>query len=315
MTYKYIEIAPYNLNWPKQFELEAAKIKEALSDNCIEIHHIGSTSVPGLAAKPIIDILPVVKDIRIVEEVESAMQALGYEGGKELFLIPKRRMFSKSADIRTHNVHIFEKDSPEIDCHLKFRNWLRENQEDKALYAQLKQDLAKKFPDNMLQYYSAKEEFILKIGLKSGWHGLRIVEAYSNKELKTAKAFRQKYIFDSNNIQDPYLWTFDNKYHIHFLLYKGTEIIGYAHIQLWPQNRVALRIIAIDDNNRGYGYGGEFLKFCEIWLKSASYKSIHIESTQKAYSFYKKYDYVEMPFNDPDHYESAPNDIAVGKIL
>lgn len=315
ITYKNIEIVPYNPDWPLEFEKEAEKIKAALGDNCIEVHHIGSTSVLGLAAKPIIDILPVVKDINKVDQAILAMQELGYEMGKELFIIPHRKMFAKTSEIRTHNVHIFKQDSAEIDCHLKFRNWLREHPNDRDKYTLLKQNLAEKFPDNMLLYYSGKEDFILNIGAKSGWDKLRIVQAHTLKELETSKALRQKYIFDQAGLKDPYLWTFDSQDHIHFVFYKGIEIIGYAHIQLWPETRAALRIIAIDENYRNNGYGGEFLKLCEKWLKVQGYKSLHIESSPRAYSFYKKYNYVEMPFNDPDHYESDERDIPVGKIL
>src|SRR5271170_541544 len=64
MTLKEIEVVPYNPDWPKLFDAEAAKIKQALGPNCIAIHHIGSTAVPNLAAKPIIDILPVVLDLK-----------------------------------------------------------------------------------------------------------------------------------------------------------------------------------------------------------------------------------------------------------
>lgn len=72
-----IEVVPYNPNWPLVFEEEAAKIREALGDNYIDIHHIGSTSVPNLAAKPIIDIIPVVRDIHAIDKL--AMESLGYE--------------------------------------------------------------------------------------------------------------------------------------------------------------------------------------------------------------------------------------------
>lgn len=315
MTYKHIEVVTYNPDWPDQFKTEAGKIKQALGDNCIDIHHIGSTSVPGLAAKPLIDILPVVKDIRLIEQAILAMQELGYEMGKELFKILNRMMFIKSNNIRTHNVHIFEQGSSEIDCHLKFRNCLREHPEDRASYAKLKQDLATKFPDNMLQYYSGKEQFILEIGKRSGWNSLRIVQAHTFKEIKEAKALRQKYIFNQTGLQDPYLWTFESQDHIHFVFYKGAEIIGYAHIQLWPENRAALRIIAIDENYRNNGYGGEFLKLCEKWLRLQGYKNLHIESSPKAYTFYKKYGYIEMAFNDPDNYPSDESDIPVGKLL
>ncbi len=144
---------------------------------------------------------------------------------------------------------------------------------------------------------------------------LRVAKASDDAELEAAKTLRQKYIFDQAELKDPYLWTFGNEDHIHFVLYKDAEIIGYAHIQLWPENRAALRIIAIDENNRNNGYGGEFLKLCEKWLRLQGYKRLHIESSPKAYSFYKKYDYIEMPFDDPDNYESDARDIPVGKIL
>lgn len=64
---RLIEVVSYDANWPMQFEQEAERIKKALGSNCIEIHHIGSTSVPGLAAKPIIDMIPVVLDISKVD--------------------------------------------------------------------------------------------------------------------------------------------------------------------------------------------------------------------------------------------------------
>src|SRR5580698_1970268 len=76
-----IEVVPYNPEWPQMFEAEAALIKKALGDNCIAIHHIGSTSIPGLSAKPIIDILPVVKDILKVDA--KPIEALGYQAKGE----------------------------------------------------------------------------------------------------------------------------------------------------------------------------------------------------------------------------------------
>lgn len=74
-----IKVVPYNGNWPKMFEQESALIQQALGANCIIIHHIGSTSIPGLSAKPIIDMLPVVKNILEVDKATKAMESLGYE--------------------------------------------------------------------------------------------------------------------------------------------------------------------------------------------------------------------------------------------
>lgn len=315
-TYKHIEVVPYNPAWPLEFEKEAAKIKAALSDNCLRIHHIGSTSVSGLSAKPIIDIILECKDNK---NSIKPLENIGYEYRGE-FNIPFRNYFCKRDQIRV-NLHCYEQGNPELNLNLKFRDYLRTHPDAKAEYEQLKYNLLKQessFKKNnsiFTGYNLGKDQFIRKILQKLDLTSLRISKSVHYAELEAAKTLRQKYIFDQAGIKDPYLWTFESQDHIHFAFYKGVQIIGYAHIQLWPKNRAALRIIAIDENYRNNGYGGEFLKLCEKWLKLQGYKSLHIESSPKAYSFYKKYGYIEMPFDDPDKYESDPNDIPIGKIL
>ncbi|MCP4923601.1 MAG: GrpB family protein [bacterium] len=176
-----IEVVPYDPDWATLFEAEAEKIKEVLGENCLEIHHIGSTSVPGLAAKPIIDMIPVVKNITEVDLKNPEMIALGYEAKGE-FGIPFRRYFQKGVDVRTHNVHVFEAGSTEIDRHLKFRDWMRENEADRQAYASLKQDLAERFPDDIMGYCLGKSDFVASIDKKAGWNGLRLVMALTPEE-------------------------------------------------------------------------------------------------------------------------------------
>ncbi|MCZ6902209.1 MAG: GNAT family N-acetyltransferase [Rickettsia endosymbiont of Ixodes persulcatus] len=91
--------------------------------------------------------------------------------------------------------------------------------------------------------------------------------------------------------------------------------MGYSHIQLWSDERVATRIIVIDELKRNNNFGSKFLELCEKWLKSKGYKTLHIESSPAVLGFYRKNGYIEMPFNDPDGYESSPDDTAIGKIL
>ncbi|CDZ81906.1 dephospho-CoA kinase/protein folding accessory domain-containing protein [Candidatus Rubidus massiliensis] len=74
-----VKVVSYDPKWPLMFEAEAALIKQALGSNCLAVHHIGSTSIPGLSAKPIIDILPVVKNILEVDASTEAMENLGYD--------------------------------------------------------------------------------------------------------------------------------------------------------------------------------------------------------------------------------------------
>lgn len=309
-----IVVVPYNPAWADIYRVEAEEIQRALGHNCVEIHHIGSTSVPGLAAKPIIDILPVVRDIAAVDAARSAMEALGYQAMGE-HGIPMRRFFQKGNENRTHNVHIYEQGNPEIARHLKFRDWLCTHPEDRDAYAHLKEELAKRYPADIFAYTLGKEAFVAMIDDQTGCRGIRIVKALLPREWDALKRFRQTYFFDKVAIQDPYTWTFAHPDHVHLILYQGSDIIGYTHLQLWAGHRVAMRIIVIDEHFRGQGLGEQFLALVEKWLTSINYKSIHTESSPDALTFYKKCGYVEMAFDDPNGYESDPQDTAMGKML
>jgi len=162
---RIIEVVPYNSHWPQMFEAEAALIKKALGNNCIAIHHIGSTAVPGLSAKPVIDILPVVKSLIEVDRKAEAMQQIGYQALGE-YGIPLRRFFQKGGDLRTHHVHVFEKSNPAIRRHLQFRDWLRSHPEDAKAYQELKLELASKFPNDSESYVKGKAAFIQSIAAK-----------------------------------------------------------------------------------------------------------------------------------------------------
>jgi len=140
-------------------------------------------------------------------------------------------------------------------------------------------------------------------------------ECNTKEEWDAAENFRQKYFFDQVGIQDPYTWTFNNPEHIHLVLYENSQIIGYSHLQLWSNERAAMRIIVIDENKRNNGFGSKFLNLCEKYLKNLGYKTIHVESSPAALAFYKKHSYIEMPFNDPENHPHDPSDIPVGKIL
>jgi GrpB-like predicted nucleotidyltransferase (UPF0157 family) len=306
-----ITIVSYDPNWPLMFESEAKLIKQALGNNCITIHHIGSTSVPGLSAKPIIDMLPVVRDIQEVDKATKAMEALGYEAKGE-YGIAFRRYFQKEKKIRTH-VHVYQESDSEINRYLKFRDWMSSHADDAENYAKLKKELAAKFPQDIFHYCNGKDAFVASIDAKDGFDGWRIVQALTDREWSAVRNLRQQYFFKSK--ADPYSWTFKHKNHIHFVFYKNAEIIGYAHLQLWPKHRAALRIIVIDERYRNLGFGSQFLKLCERWLHHQGFRKLLVQSSPKAYKFYCNNEYVEMSFNDPDGNETDSQDIEMGKIL
>jgi len=142
------------------FEAESIEIKKILGENCSAIYHIGSTSVPGLAAKPIIDIMPVVHDLQAVDRVSAVWEEIGYEYMGE-FGIPGRRYLRKGGDERTHQVHIFaENNSHDIARHLAVRDYLRVHRDVCVRYAALKKALAKKYPYDIDGYCCGKEKFV-----------------------------------------------------------------------------------------------------------------------------------------------------------
>jgi GrpB-like predicted nucleotidyltransferase (UPF0157 family) len=159
-----VEVVPHNLHWRLLFESESKQIAIALAGNFIEIHHIGSTSIKTIYAKPIIDILVEVKSIDRVDGQNSGMEALGYECMGE-FGIENRRFFLKDnpVGIRTHHVHVFEVDSAQTARHLSFRDYLNAHLEKAQAYSTLKRGLAEKYPYNIKEYIEGKDTFIQEI--------------------------------------------------------------------------------------------------------------------------------------------------------
>jgi GrpB-like predicted nucleotidyltransferase (UPF0157 family) len=311
-----INVVPYNPDWPIIYEKESKLIKEALGDNCIEIHHIGSTSVPDLVAKPKIDMLAVVNS---PSAALKQLEKIGIQYRGE-YNIPLHCGFSKRGSVDI-NLHVYEKGHPEVDLNLLFRDYLRAHNQVRDEYAYLKKELLadessflknnSAFPNYTLR----KGDFIRKVLRRAGFNRLRMLKCNDETEWGAAKHFRQKYFFSPHGIDDPYTWTFNHPEHAHLILYQGTEIIGYAHIQFWPANRAAMRIIVIEEGKRNSRAGSAFLGWCEKWLKSMGINSLHAESRPTSLGFYTKNGYVEMPFNDPEGYESDPQDIAVGKAF
>lgn len=159
---RVIEVVPYNPRWKEEYALEAEKIKSIIEDEIISIHHIGSTSIEGIDAKPTIDILVEVKNINNIDEYNNKMQELRYISMGE-FGIEGRRFFIKGLCNRTHHVHIFEKGSSEIRRHLDFRDYMINNPDEAKKYAELKKKLAKKHTYDSNQYANGKSDYIRKI--------------------------------------------------------------------------------------------------------------------------------------------------------
>ncbi|RSK27165.1 GrpB family protein [Bacillus sp. HMF5848] len=161
-----VEVVPYKEEWKTLFEMESKNIKGIFKEHIVNVYHIGSTAIPNINAKPVIDIMAEVYDICVVDNFNVEMEKLGYKAHGE-HGIRKRRFYSKGGDARTHHVHIFEKESVEINRHLTFRDYMIAHPEDAIKYSELKQELAHKFSTNIDKYIEGKDSFIKAIDIKA----------------------------------------------------------------------------------------------------------------------------------------------------
>ncbi|WP_052672374.1 GrpB family protein [Aliterella atlantica] len=138
-----IVIVDYDANWYNQYEQEKSQILAALGDTIADIQHIGSTSVPGLAAKPIIDILLGLKEIPPTQAQVLSLEHLGYQYFGE-FGIPQRYYFRRGMP-RTHQIHAVQVDSDFWHRHILFRDFLRSHPQAAQQYEALKRKLAEEF--------------------------------------------------------------------------------------------------------------------------------------------------------------------------
>jgi GrpB-like predicted nucleotidyltransferase (UPF0157 family) len=149
-----IHLEEYNPDWPRLFEREAHRIQAALGDQALQVEHVGSTSVPGLAAKPLIDILLVVPDSTDESAYVPALEAAGYTLTVREPDWYEHRLF-KGPDTNV-NVHTFSAGCAEIERMLLFRDWLRSHPEDRERYEHTKRELAQHVWRYVQNYADAK---------------------------------------------------------------------------------------------------------------------------------------------------------------
>jgi GrpB-like predicted nucleotidyltransferase (UPF0157 family) len=165
---RLIEVIPYKPEWTAQYNEEATKIADILDHELIEIHHIGSTAIKGICAKPIIDILIVVRSIPYIDKLNERMIGIGYRPMGE-YGIKGRRFFIKGHDeLRTHHLHAFQLGDGQIKKYLYFRDYLIANPNVAKHYSDLKIELAGKYPHNIDKYMDGKDGFISNINASFG---------------------------------------------------------------------------------------------------------------------------------------------------
>jgi GrpB-like predicted nucleotidyltransferase (UPF0157 family) len=165
---KTVLIVPYDPEWNELFKSEADLLRNAVSELAVAIEHIGSTAVPGLAAKPIVDIVLAVRTSIDAQKCVPLVKEIGYEYKGEAG-IPGRHYFRKGGpDVSTHHLHVVEANRELWRSHLLFRDYLRTHPDAIGEYAALKHKLAIMFKDDRPAYTEAKSDFIRDILNKAG---------------------------------------------------------------------------------------------------------------------------------------------------
>ena len=164
MTTRNIVVVPYDEKWKFRFEEIVGELRAALGELALSIEHVGSTSVPGLAAKPIIDIDVVIEDESKLKAVIGALAKIGYQYEGNLG-IPGREAFGYEGKthLMEHHLYVCPKDSPELRRHLSFRDYLRAHPEAVQEYSRIKEEAARLFPHNIDGYINHKGTVIEKI--------------------------------------------------------------------------------------------------------------------------------------------------------
>jgi len=153
-----VKLVPHHKGWALAFEVEKKKLKKKLGKAIINIQHIGSTAVPGLAAKPILDIGAGVRSLAVAKKFMKPLRSLGYHFYKTF---QDQILFAKGSDTtRTHYLHVMRYNGPKWRTDRAFRQYLMTHPRRAAAYERLKKNLARRYPENREKYTAGKNTFI-----------------------------------------------------------------------------------------------------------------------------------------------------------
>lgn len=280
---KRVVVVPYREQWKTDFETIKQYLLPAVEDIIIGIEHIGSTSVEGLSAKPIIDIDIVIKDYSVFDTVVERLATLGYIHEGNLGIKDREAFdYKGNADLPKHHLYVCPEFSEELHKHITFRDYLRNNPEAVLKYSKVKEEGAKLFPDSIDDYITYKSPCIEEIYRKCGVYPIIEFVKINNKEFRLfakwsvrnyadnliisgTKKFRLKAIKTAKDeFKDVFPDGADSKdNYLYVVINKNDEKIGVIGYQKSPfeENAAFVTENIIKEDFRGKGYGkSAFLK-------------------------------------------------------
>ncbi len=256
---KKVVVVPYNPKWVVLFQNESLRIQETLGSHLLKVHHIGSTSIEGLIAKPKIDILCIIDKL----SNSFALKECDYDFKGELNL-PLHYYFRKQAAEIKYNLHVVEKDHGFIKLNLTFRDYIQSHPEAFKEYADLKKELIKdpnshqKVVSLFSGYNLGKDQFIKKILRKAHFDGDHVSFCMHTDEWKSYHRILK------SNFDTPLP---EKENHYYFVHYKGADVVSAAHLEIIDEKKAILRSIAADEqfDKRSKDH---LLDFIKKWLKN-----------------------------------------------
>ncbi len=169
MRTEHVVVLPYDANWKVDFEAIKGEIEAAAGDLIVAVEHVGSTSVEGLPAKPCIDMDVVIRDDSVFAAVKGRLESIGYAHEGNLGIVDREAFcYTGKAHLRTHHLYVCPRDSGELQRHIAFRDFLRNNPDAAAWYGEVKMEAARLFPDDIDGYSAYKAPCIETIYGKCG---------------------------------------------------------------------------------------------------------------------------------------------------
>ncbi|WP_335869804.1 GrpB family protein [Bacillus sp. 2205SS5-2] len=155
-----VEVIQYQEKWKANFLNVEEELRRIFPDPTIIFHHIGSTSVEGLTAKPIIDFLIEVPSLKLIDQQEAALETICFIAKGENGIKNRRFFYRNVKGARESHLHFFESGDSNLTRHLAFRDYLRNHSEEAKAYGEIKVNLARKFPNDMDSYIEGKDQFV-----------------------------------------------------------------------------------------------------------------------------------------------------------
>ncbi len=166
-----IVVVPYDPNWPFEFEKIKVELMKVLKDSAVAVEHVGSTAVPGLSAKPIIDI-DIAIDDGMFAEVRDRLGGIGYSHMGDLGIAGREAFaYQDKPHLMEHHLYVCHKDAEELRRHIALRDFLRTHEAEREEYGNIKLEMARLYPHDIDAYLGGKEPVIMDIYRKCGLDG------------------------------------------------------------------------------------------------------------------------------------------------